>query len=99
MKLGKKIGRIGFVIGFRGPLLFYASPRSLFTYESHLVCPWCPYVDIPFATRIAWVQLGLWVGLLSGLSLAFIGLGIGCAVSRLVRSKLTDYPANSRPSG
>jgi hypothetical protein len=40
MKLGKKCGPIAFVIGVVGPILFYASPTSSWTYESRILCPW-----------------------------------------------------------
>lgn len=86
MKLGSKIGRIGFVIGFLGPLFFYASPNSFFAYESRLLCPWCPYIDMFGATRLTWIQLGLEFGLISGLSLALIGFSIGFGVSKFVHS-------------
>ena len=86
LRLGKRIGRIGFVIGFLGPLFFYASPAQFPTYESHLVCPWCPYVDVAYATWLTWVEVGLKFGLLSGLLLALIGFLVGYTVSRVAGS-------------
>lgn len=83
MKPGKKIGRIGFVIGFLGPIFFYASPRSFVMYESRFLCAWCPYVDISRATRLT---LGLEFGLVSGISLAVIGFSIGYGVSKFAHS-------------
>lgn len=83
MKLGKTLGRIGFIIGFLGPVLFYASPPTLFTYESHVVCPLCPYVDIAFATRLTWIEVGLEVGLLFGLVSALVGFVIGYLISKV----------------
>jgi hypothetical protein len=94
MKLGKRLGRIGFVIGFVGPLLFYASPSSWLTYESGFVCPWCPYVDFFFVTWLTLLQVGLTMGLISGLLLALIGFSTGCFVT-LVRRKTT---ANVNPN-
>ncbi len=82
MKLGKRFGCIGFVIGFVGPVLFYASPPSFFAYESHFVCPWCPYIDIAFADTLTWLGVGLKLGLLCGLLFALIGLAIGYTVQR-----------------
>ena len=87
MKWGKRLGRIGFVIGFLGPVLFYASPFSFITYESHLVCPWCPYVDFFHATTLTWIRAGLVFGLLSGLLLALVGFLVGYAVSRMKHAK------------
>ncbi len=73
MKLGKKLGRIGLVIGFPGPVLFYASPPSFFTYESRFLCPWCPYIDSPFMNGLAWLGFGLQIGLICSLALALSG--------------------------
>jgi hypothetical protein len=82
MKLGKLIGRIGFVVGFLGPVLFYSSPFRVL-YESHVVCPVCPYLEIPFATKLTWVGVGLWLGLVFGLVYAPIGFGIGWSIFKL----------------
>jgi len=73
VKLGKRLGRIGFVIGFLGPLLFYASPPAWPTCGSGIVCPWCPYVDVIFATKYTWLEVALGVGLISGLLFAVGG--------------------------
>jgi hypothetical protein len=86
MRLAKRLGRSGFLIGFLPPFLFYASPPSFFTWESHWVCPLCPYIDMFFATRIAYVQLGLTIGLVCGLLLALTGFAIGYVISRLRHS-------------
>lgn len=98
MKLGKRLGRIGFVVGFVGPFLFYASPFSWFSFESIFVCPWCPYIDvldignrIPALMRanwLAWVNLGIAVGLVDGLLFGLAGFSVGCFVT-LVRGKKT----------
>ncbi len=88
MNLAKKLGRIGFVLAFTGSLLFYASPFSWFSFESHFVCPWCPYIDVIDANWLTWIQLGLMVGLVSGSLLALIGFCVGYQVS-LARSKRT----------
>jgi hypothetical protein len=85
-KLGKRLGRIGFVVGFIGPVLFYASPPSFFAFESHLLCPWCPIVDIFFANSLTYLEVGLTTGLFSGLLLAFAGFGIGYAISGIARA-------------
>ena len=87
MKLGKIFGRLGFLIGFIGPVLFYASPVSFFTFESRFVCPWCPYVDWAYPTRMTWIGTGLRFGLFSGLVLAAVGFGIGYAVSKAIHVK------------
>ena len=81
MRLGTIIGRVGFVFGFLGPLLFYSSPYQ-FLYESHIVCPVCPYVEIPFATEMTWIDVGLRNGLFCGLAYALIGFGIGWSISK-----------------
>jgi len=86
MKLGKRLGRIGFVIGFVPAFWFYASPYSWFTFESHIVCPWCPYIDFFPSTWRTWLLLGLGMGLMSGLFFALIGFSTGCFVS-LIRRK------------
>jgi hypothetical protein len=65
----------------RGPVLFYASPVSFFTFESHFVCPWCPYVDAAYSTRIIWIA-GLGFALFSGSVLAAVGFGIAYGVSK-----------------
>jgi hypothetical protein len=82
MKLAKTIGRVGFAFGFLGSLLFYLSPYPLL-YESHIVCPACPYAEIPFATAMTWVQVALSFGLFCGLIYALIGFAIGYGISQL----------------
>jgi len=81
MKLGKVIGRIGFAFGLLGPLLFYSSPHPFF-YQSHVVCPVCPYIDIAFATKMTWIEVGLRLGLFCGLAYALLGFGIGWSISK-----------------
>jgi hypothetical protein len=80
MKLGKRFGRIGFVIGFIGPVLFYSVPYTL---EWHVICPLCPYIDVPFAHRLHWLETGLSLGLIQGLVFALLGLVIGFAISKV----------------
>jgi hypothetical protein len=86
MKWGKRLGRLGFVYGFVGSLLFYASPMGSPTFESHLLCPWCPYIDM-IGGRLAWLQLGLVMGLIHGVILALVCLGVGYATSRIASAK------------
>jgi hypothetical protein len=81
MKLAKTIGRVGFAFGFLGSLPFYLSPYPPL-YESHIVCPACPYADIPFATTMTLAQVALSFGLLSGLIYALIGFAIGYGISQ-----------------
>ena len=83
MKLAETLGRIGFLVGFLGPLVFYLAPFPLF--QSRVLCPQCPYIDIAFATRLTWIQVALVIALLSGLTLALAGFGIGYTVSKLRR--------------
>lgn len=82
MRLGRLIGRIGFSFGSLGSLLFYTSLWPLL-HESHIICPACPYAEIPFANNRTWSALGLWLGPLFGLVYAVVGLGVGIGVSRL----------------
>jgi hypothetical protein len=79
VKLAKIAGRVGFVLGFLGPVLFYTTPAGSPLYESHLVCPVCPYVDGIMPTS-GWLQLGLTIGLLTGFGYALLGFGIGYLV-------------------
>jgi hypothetical protein len=82
VKLGKIIGRIAFVVGFVGPVLFYASPPSFPTYESHIVCPLCPYSDVAFGHALLWLQIGLELGLFQGIAFALLGFTVGYSISR-----------------
>jgi len=86
MKLSKRFGLVGFLIGFVGPVLFYASPASFFTFESHFVCPWCPDLFWLHATRLTWMGAGLRFGLFSGLILAAVGFALGYAASRAIHA-------------
>ena len=85
MNLAKKLGCIGFIIGFIGPAVFYTSPVSFPTFGSHFVCPWCPIADWAFPTRWTWVNTALRFGVSSGLLLALTGLAIGYTASRISR--------------
>lgn len=80
VKTGKRLGRIGFVMGFIGPVLFYSVP---ITFEWHIFCPLCPYIDVPFAHPLLWLQIGLQLGLLQGLTFALLGFIIGYSISQL----------------
>ena len=93
MRLGKTLGRIGFVIGFLGHFLFYACPFSWLSFESGFVCPWCAIVDTAFANWLTWVNLGLTVGLMSGLLLALVGFSAGYLVTA-VRGKKAIVTSN-----
>lgn len=85
MKLAKILGRVGFIVGFLPPVLFYTP--FLPTWESDTVCPRCPIVDI-FSSdpNLAYLGYGLIIGLIWGLGLALAGFGIGYGVSRLKRA-------------
>ena len=61
MNLAKKLARVGFLVGFIGPLLFYVSPFSWFSFESHLVCPWCPYIDVVAPNWVTWLPACYWL--------------------------------------
>jgi hypothetical protein len=78
VKLGKRFGRIGFVIGFIGPVLFYSVP---YTFEWHIFCPLCPYIDVAFAHPLLWHEIGLRLGLLQGLVFALLGFVLGLLIS------------------
>jgi len=56
MKWGKRLGRIGFVVGFVGPVLFYSFDMQS---VGIFVCPQCPHIDFMFYTRMDWVGLDL----------------------------------------
>jgi hypothetical protein len=75
MRIGRLLGRIGFVVGFVGPVLFYSlqAPR--------IVCPPCLQITVPFATSLDWLERGLKFGLFQGLAFAVLGFAIGCAIS------------------
>lgn len=79
MKLGKRLGRIGFLIGFVCPLISYAGPTSLLNDS----CPWCPHIDALRVSPLTWIDIGLRFGLFSGLSFAVMGFVVGCTLSRL----------------
>jgi hypothetical protein len=80
MKLGKKFGRIGFVVGFVGPVLFYSFGVSV-------ACPQCPYIDAIFWKPMDWLALGLGLGLMQGLVFALLGFVIGYVISRIRRPR------------
>jgi len=63
VKLGKLFGRIGFVFGFIGPILFYSVH-----FESHTACP-SPYITVPFAHPLLRLETGLKFGLIQVLYL------------------------------
>ena len=83
MKLGKRLGRVGFVVGFIGPILFYSVP---YTFEWQVSCPLCPYIFLPFHSPSVWLEIGLKVGLLQGLLFATLGFAIGWSISRVRKS-------------
>jgi hypothetical protein len=78
VKLGKRFGRIGFLLGFVGPLLFYS-----LHYEVTVLCPLYPHVDPAFAHPLLWLQIGLMAGLTQGLVFAIAGFAMGYAISRV----------------
>jgi hypothetical protein len=80
MKLGKRFGRIGFLMGFVGPVLFYG-------FGLGVACPQCPYIDAIFWTPRDWLALGLGLGLMQGLVFALLGFAAGYIVSRIKRSR------------
>ena len=70
VRLAKRVALIAFVVGFLSALLFYGVPA---TFESHIVCPWCPYVDFFHTGPLLWFKVGLRVGLAQGLAFAVVG--------------------------
>jgi hypothetical protein len=80
MKLGRRFGRVGFIIGFIGPILSYSVPYTL---QSHAACPLCPYIDIAFVHPSLWLQIGLSLGLIPGLVFAMLGFAIGYSIFRI----------------
>jgi len=77
------------VIGFVGPVLFYAVP---YTFESHIACL-CPYIDAPFMRPLDWLEIGLTVGLFQGLIFAVLGFAIGCSIFRIKQPPKTIWHA------
>jgi hypothetical protein len=71
--------------------LFYASPYSWFSFESHLVCPWCPYIDVAAPNWVTWLYLGLTVGLGSGLPLALVGFCASYLITVARREKSAGF--------
>jgi hypothetical protein len=91
VRLARRFGRFGFLIGFLGPVLFYASPISSLTFESHFLCPWCPYVDWFHPTSTTRIGTGLGFALFSGLVLAAVAFAIGYAVSKAIHVTIRCY--------
>jgi hypothetical protein len=80
LKLGKKFGRIGFIVGFLGPVFFYGVPA---TFENPFTCPQCPYLDWFPSTSLVRLEAGLRIGLVQGLAFALVGFCIGYAYGSL----------------
>jgi len=78
VRLGKLFGRTGFLFGFIGPILFYYTH-----YESHIFCPLCPYIFVPFGHARLWLQIGLTAGLTQGLVFALLAFAIGYSISKV----------------
>ena len=91
MKLGKKIGRIGFVVGFVSPILFYQFGTNPVV---NFACLVCPHITMFGPTRLTWLQIGLGFGLVQGLAFALLGFAIGCAISKIQRSRETSKQAS-----
>ena len=85
MNLGMRFGRIGFLVGFIGPILFYSVP---YTFESHIACPLCPYIDA-FGHPLFWLEAGFTLGLIQGLTFALFGFAVGYSIFK-VKSKFPD---------
>jgi hypothetical protein len=83
VSLGKIIGRIAFIFGFVGSVLFYSFQ---YTFESHFLCPLCLYVDVAFVHPLLWLQIGLGFGLIQGLMFALLGFGAGYSISKINNS-------------
>jgi hypothetical protein len=77
VKLAKRLGRIGFLLGSIGPLLFYSVH-----YESGILCPLCPHVDA-LMHPLGWLQFGLTAGLIQGVLFALLGFAVGFSISEL----------------
>ncbi len=91
MKLVKKLGRIGFLVGFLGPVLFYGSKQLVMAFQ--FACPLCPTYMVAFWGPLDWLQLGLTFGLVQGLAFALLGFAIGYAISRIRRpSEISKRP-------
>jgi len=78
VRLGKRLGRIGFVVGFIGPILSYSIHR-----EVYLFCLLCPHVDLAFGYPLVWLKVGLALGLMQGLVYALLAFAIGYSISKI----------------
>jgi hypothetical protein len=78
VRLRKLFGRIGFLAGFMGPIVFY-----LIHYEAFIFCPLCPHVDVAFGHPLLWLQIGLTLGLTQGLIFALHGFAIGYSITKI----------------
>lgn len=86
MRTGKLLGRLSFVVGFIGPILFYAVPPPFATYQQFAVCPFCPHVEVLFSYPLLRLQIGLQFGLIQGLVFAVLGFATGYFISAIGRS-------------
>ncbi len=80
MKFGKRFARIGFLVGFIGPILFYP-----LHYQAQVLCPLCPYIFVP-PRALIWLQIGLVFGLIQGLTFALLAFAIGYSISKVKSS-------------
>jgi hypothetical protein len=77
MALARGLAYIGFAFGFVGSVAFYAVG-----YQSHLLCPLCPYVTT-IGSRL---QIGLTYGLFQGLTFGLLGSIFGWVILRVSKS-------------
>jgi hypothetical protein len=87
MQSGKLLGRIGFVVGFTGAVLFYLGPQW------SVLCLPCPIVHPIPSTGLVSLQIALTTGLLQGLLFALLGLAIGF----LLRAQAFEGGTESNP--
>lgn len=79
MRSAKRFGRSGFLAGFIGPVLFYVAHVEL-----RILWPPTPLcIFVAFAHPLSWLQIGLAIGLLQGLTFALVGFVLGYSALRL----------------
>jgi hypothetical protein len=88
---------------FVPPNICYAVSRLVFGMDAHLVCPWCPNITM-FSSAANHRQVGLTIGLASGILFGAASAISGCALQRIVSKSrapghLKQKPVIAGPNG